>query len=56
MENKASTSYWVYMGILIFITLIGVYALGVRLVEGLGISNINSIVTWDYGYHSISSL
>jgi Ni/Fe-hydrogenase subunit HybB-like protein len=46
MEKKASTSYWVYMGILIFITLIGVYALGVRLVEGLGISNINSIVTW----------
>ena len=46
MEKKATVSYWVYMGILIVITLIGVYALGVRLVEGLGISNINSIVTW----------
>jgi len=46
MEKKATLSYWVYMGILIIITLIGVYALGVRLVEGLGISNINSIVTW----------
>ena len=46
MEKKATTSYWVYMGILIFVTIIGVLALGVRLVEGLGIANLNSIVTW----------
>jgi len=46
MEKKRSTSYWVYMGILIVITLIGFYALGVRFLGGLGITNLNSIVTW----------
>ncbi len=46
MEKKASKSYWVYMGILIVITLIGIYGIGARLVGGLGISNLNSIITW----------
>ena len=46
MEKKASTSYKVYMGILIVITIIGIYAIVARLVGGLEISNLNSIVTW----------
>ena len=46
MEKKHSISYWIYWVILIFITSIGFLALGVRLIEGLRISNLNSIVSW----------
>lgn len=46
MEKKASVSYRIYWVILIAVTLVGFSALGVRLIEGLRSTGLNSIVTW----------
>ena len=46
MEKKASVSYWIYWVILIAVTLVGFSALGVRLIEGLRSTSLNSIVSW----------
>lgn len=46
MEKKASVSYWIYWVILIAVTLVGFSALGVRLIEGLRSTGLNSIVSW----------
>lgn len=46
MEKKVSVSYWIYWVILIAVTLAGFSALGVRLIEGLRSTSLNSIVSW----------
>jgi len=46
MEKKASFSYWVYWVILIAVTVVGLSALGVRLIEGLRSTDLSSIVSW----------
>ncbi len=46
MEKKASISYWIYWAILIVVTLIGFWALGVRFTAGLRVTELTSIVNW----------